>query len=64
MKYCVTIVRTGVVFVEADSPGSAMNIANHQQTDTVSWSDDWEATDSTEDDDIEDELCIDKKAFE
>lgn len=50
MKYCVTIVRTGCIFVEAENSTEAIDIANHQTTDTVSWSDDWEATDCIEHD--------------
>ena len=46
--YAVTVVRTGVVFVMADSEEEAMDIANHQCTDTVNWSDDWEPSDATE----------------
>lgn len=47
-KYCVTIVRTGCIFVEAENGKEAIDIANHQFTDTVDWSDDWEATDCIE----------------
>ena len=64
MKYCVTIVRTGCIFVEAETAEEAMNIADHQKTDTVNWSDDWEATDATPDDDISDFQCVCEKAFE
>lgn len=64
MKYTVKIVRTGWVFVEADSEAEAMDIANHQKTDTVNWSDDWEATDVWEDIFIPDGYCISEKAFE
>ena len=32
MKYCVTIVRTGCIFVEADNMEDAIDIANHQTT--------------------------------
>lgn len=64
MKYCVTIVRTGCVFVEANSEAEAMDIADHQLTDTVSWSDDWEPTDATPCEDVPDYMCISEKAFE
>ena len=64
MKYCVTIVRTGFLFVEAENEAEAMDIANHQTTDTVSWSEDWEATDCMEDDSCEDDDYITEKAFE
>jgi hypothetical protein len=64
MKYCVTIVRTGCIFVEAETAEEAMDIADHQKTDTVNWSDDWEATDATQDDDISDFECVCEKAFE
>lgn len=50
-KYCVTIVRTGCVFVEADCPEEAMDLADHQTTDTISWSDDWSPTDAEENED-------------
>ena len=63
-KYCVTIIRTGCVFVEAKNEAEAMDIANHQTTDTVSWSDDWEATDCMEDDSECDSMYITEKAFE
>ena len=64
MKYCVTIVRTGCVFVEAGSEAEAMDIADHQTTDTVNWSDDWEATFAEEDDSFPDNMYISEKAFE
>ena len=64
MRYCVTIVRTGCVFVEAENEAKAMDIANHQTTDDVSWSDDWEATDCMEDDSCDDDNYITEKAFE
>jgi hypothetical protein len=64
MKYCVTIVRTGCVFVEAENESEAMDIANHQTTDTVNWSEDWEATDCMEDDSCDDDDYITEKAFE
>lgn len=64
MKYCVTIVRTGCIFVEAENESEAMDIANHQTTDAVSWSEDWEATDCMEDDSCEDCDYITEKAFE
>lgn len=63
MKYCVTIVRTGCIFVEAESESMAMDIANHRVTDDVSWSDDWEATDCFEDDSALDYMYVNKKAF-
>ena len=49
-KYCVTITRTGCLFVEAESEAVAMDLADHQTTDTVSWSEDWEPSDVFEDD--------------
>lgn len=64
MKCCVTITRTGCLFIEADSKEQAMDIANHQTTDTVSWSDDWVATDCMEDDSEPDCMYIEEKAFE
>lgn len=62
-KYCVTIVRYGCVFVEADSENEAMAIADHQTTDTVDWSEDWIPTDAMEDDSYVGEY-ITEKAFE
>lgn len=64
MTYCVTVVRTGCVFVNAKNIEEAMDIANHQDTRTISWSDDWEATDCVEDDMISPELCVSEKAFD
>jgi hypothetical protein len=63
-KYCVTIVRTGCVFVEAENENDAIDIANHQLTDTVNWSEDWEATDVSEDDSACENLYVSEKAFE
>ena len=63
MKYCVTIVRTGFLFVEAQNAEEAMDIADHQETKTVNWSDDWDATDAVQDDDIPDYQCITERAF-
>ena len=64
MKYCVTIVRTGCVFVEAETKEEAMDIANHQTTDTVNWSEDWEPTECIEDDSALDNMYVTEKAFE
>ena len=64
MKYCVTIVRTGCIFVEANSEAEAVDIANHQTTDTVNWSDDWEAIDCVEDVSEPDCMYVDEKAFD
>ena len=63
MKYCVTIVRTGCIFVEAENETEAMDIANHQLTGEVNWSDDWEATDCMEDDSALDCMYVIEKAF-
>lgn len=63
-KYCVTVVRTGCVFVSANSEAEAMDIANHQTTDMVTWSEDWNATDCCEDDSEPDGSYITEKAFE
>ena len=64
MKYCVTITRTGCLFVEADSEEQAMDIADHQTTDMVNWSDDWAPTSCMEDDSEPDCMYIKEKAFE
>lgn len=63
IKYCVMIQRTGCLFVEAESPEQAMYIANHQLTDTVNWSDDWEATGVEEDDDALPNEYVTEPAF-
>lgn len=47
-KFCVTIVRYGCLFVEAEDEVDAMDLADHQTTDTVNWSDDWTPTDAEE----------------
>ena len=64
MKYCVTIVSTGCVFVEAENKAEAMDIANHQTTDAVNWSEDWGATDCMEDDSALDNMYVTEKAFD
>ena len=58
MKYCVTITRTGWVFVEAADDAEAFDIANRLTTDAVSWSDDWGATYAEEDDSLDDACYI------
>lgn len=63
-RYCVTIVRTGCLFVEAESPEDAMDIADHQTTDTVNWSDDWEPTEASEDSSALDGSYIRERAFD
>lgn len=63
-KYCVTVVRYGCLFIEAESEAEAMDIADHQTTDTVNWSDDWTPTDAGEDDSGFDGEYISEKAFE
>lgn len=62
-KYCVTITRTGCMFVEASSEAEAMDIANHQTTDMVNWSDDWESTDAFEDGSALEGSYISKRSF-
>lgn len=64
MKYCVTVVKTGCVFVEASTEDEAMDIAYHQTDDVVNWSDDWDATDCMEDDSALDYMYVKEKAFE
>ena len=64
MKYCVTIERTGCVFVEANSKDEAIDIADHQTTDTVCWSEDWTPTDCFEDDSAMDYMYVTEKAFD
>ena len=62
-KYLVTVVRTGCMFVKAHNPEEAMEIADHQETRTVSWSDSWDVTDALEDPDAPDAQCITERAF-
>ena len=64
MKYCVTVERTGCVFVEAENEEQAMYIADHLTTDTINWSEDWEPTDCTEDDSLADGEYITEPDFE
>lgn len=63
-RYCVTVVMTGCIFVEAENEEKAMDIANHQTTDSVCWSDDWEATDCMEDNSALDYMYVKEKAFD
>ena len=63
-KYLVTVVRTGCVFIEADDESQALDIANHLKTDSVYWSDDWDATDVVEDDSALDNMYISEREFE
>ena len=64
MKYCVTVVRTGCLFIEAESECEAVDIANHQLTDAVCWSDSWEASDCMKDDSEPDDVYIRRKAYD
>lgn len=48
-KYCVIIQRNGCIFVEANSEEEAVDIADHQLTDTVIWDEDWHPSDVIED---------------
>ena len=49
MKYCVTVARTGLIYVNADSKKDAAEIAERQLTDNVWWLDDFQAVDVRED---------------
>ena len=49
MKYAVTVVRTGTIWVEAATPADAMQIADCQDTETIDWCDEWPVTDCEED---------------
>ena len=46
--YMVTVARYGFIRVKASSKEEAMDIADHQTTGTVNWSDDWDPTDAME----------------
>lgn len=46
--YLVNVIRYGCIPVAAHSEAEAMDIANHQCTQSVSWSDDWEPTEANE----------------
>lgn len=61
-KYCVTVARTGVIYVAAEDESKAMRIADHQETETVSWTD-WEVTDVVEDNTLPLEDCVSENAF-
>lgn len=37
MKYAVTVVRTGTIWVEAATPTEAMQIADCQDTEDILW---------------------------
>lgn len=50
--------------MEANSVEEAADIADHQTTDTVNWSEDWNVTDVEEDDSEPDGCYITEKAFE
>lgn len=63
-KYCVTIVKTGCIFVKAENEAEAMDIADHQTTDTVNWSEDWTPTDCVEDNSELDNMYVTEKAFD
>ena len=63
MKYCVTVQRLGILFVEADGEEEVFDIANHQTTDTVNWSDDWTPTDAVKDDTQPANVYISERAF-
>lgn len=64
MKYCVTVTRTGCVFIEAENEEEAMYIADHLTTETISWSEDWSPTDCEEDDSLDDLEYITEPEFE
>lgn len=49
MKYAVTVVRTGTIWVEAATPAEAMQIADCQDTENIDWCDEWAVTDCEED---------------
>lgn len=63
-KYCVTVARVGCIFVEAESPEDAIEIADHQTTDAVRWSDDWSVTDCIPDDTEPNGVYVSEKSFD
>lgn len=64
MKYAVTIVRYGFMCVEAASEAEALDIADHQTTETVNWSDDWTPMEAEADDSLPSWVCVTEKSFE
>ena len=58
MKYCITMVRYGSVFVEADNQMDAEYIAGEQSIEDIYWEDDCEIVGVQEADDVEDGLFI------
>lgn len=64
MKYRVVVAQHGCVYVDANSEDEAVDIANHQMTDSVWWFDDWKAVGVEKDDSAIDNLYISKKEYE
>ena len=63
MKYCVTVARMGCIFVEAENKERAAYIADRQQTQDISWCDDWRVSDVEEDDSLPDGAYTTEPAF-
>lgn len=64
MKYRVLVAQHGCVYVDANSEAEAVDIANHQMTDSVWWLDDWEAVGVEKDDSALNEMYITHRAYE
>lgn len=61
MKYCVTVARTGVMYVDAKSKEAAEEYVQRTIWDSaIQWSDDWNVTDCQED---ENNDCVDDKDY-
>lgn len=63
--FCVTVSRTGCIYVKADNSLEALDIANHQTDKHVNWTDDWVATDVEEVPSVEDFgiYCVTEREF-
>lgn len=59
-KYMVILSRTGSLLVMANSESEAMDIANHQFSDTINWHDDWDATNVESDESYDDDEYVTK----
>ncbi len=63
MRYCVTVTKTGCVYVDAETEAEAMDIAEHQLKDDIWCIDDWKATEVFQDDSALAHMYKNTKAF-